>query len=161
ARRIAARLTLGAVLTLGLTAPLSAQETREEEIARLQAEEAANLHTPAPTRAERMTRRILGPPGPVYAWAGTIYSGCRGGVGAGGDGGDPPHAGADARAADPPPAPRTAGSGLCLGWHHLLRRPRRRGRRGGSACRRYRTLHRTRRHLDPRLPAARGGLPLP
>lgn len=85
ARRIAARLTLGAVLTLGLTAPLSAQETREEEIARLQAEKAANLHTPEPTRAERITRRILGPPGPVYAWAGTIYSGGRVAVGAGAD----------------------------------------------------------------------------
>ncbi|HEX7087129.1 MAG TPA: BamA/TamA family outer membrane protein, partial [Vicinamibacterales bacterium] len=84
ARRLTARLAVGA-LTIGLAAPLSAQETREEEIARLQAEKAAHLHKPEPTRAERITRRILGPPGPVYAWAGTIYSGGRIAVGAGAD----------------------------------------------------------------------------
>lgn len=83
ARRLAARLAFGTVLTLWLAAPLSAQETREEEIARLQAEKAAQLRTPEPTRAERVTRRILGPPGPIYAWAGSIYPGGMLAVGAG------------------------------------------------------------------------------
>lgn len=85
AQQMTAQLALGAALMLCLSTPLSAQERREEEIARLQAEKAANLRKPEPTRAERITHRIFAPPGPVYAWAGTIYSGGRVAVGAGAD----------------------------------------------------------------------------
>ena len=70
-------------VTLGPPAAAAAQETREAEIARLQAEKAADLRAPGATRAERIVQRLLGPRGPVFGWVGDIYSGGRVAAGAG------------------------------------------------------------------------------
>ena len=60
-------------------APVTAQQTREEQLAQAQAEKAKTLHPYEASRVERviarMGRALMGPPTGLYPWLGSVYSG--------------------------------------------------------------------------------------
>lgn len=73
------RILTVCLIVLATALPATAQETREAELARAQAEKAATLRPYAPNRAEKaialVGRAFMGPPTGPYPWLGSIYPG--------------------------------------------------------------------------------------
>jgi hypothetical protein len=82
------RATIVTIAALLCAVPLTAQETREQEIARLQAEKAGQLGKEGPDGAEKAVVRIMNSPllagtGGLFPWFGSVYEGTKFGFGAG------------------------------------------------------------------------------
>jgi Omp85 superfamily domain len=81
-------MTAVALVVAAVPSVMSAQTSRAEEIASLQAEKAARLAPEGPDAGERLVTRVMSSPlltgsGGVYPWFGSVYTGTGFGVGIG------------------------------------------------------------------------------